>query len=513
MTTEANITRLLNLGKRVLSESDLDQVLTIAIDEAIEITGAERGLIILFDEDGGTLFQTARKLKKEDLDHPRFEVSRTIIERVKASGETIFLENALQDRPLKNSKSASRLGILSVICLPLYRDGEIFGVIYLDIRSIGRAFGREDCRFVEMFADFFSLAAHSALESRKLQSRVSELESELRSKYDFEAIIGHDPRMMKILELVTRIADTDATILIRGASGTGKELIAQALHTHSSRKEKPFVPVNCGALPETLIESELFGYVAGAFTGAVRDKPGWFERAEGGSIFLDEISELAPELQVRLLRILQTGEYSRLGSTEIRYCDVRIIAATNRDLAELMKGGKFREDLFYRLNVIDIELPALHERKGDIIVLARHFVARFCRQHYKEEMQLSPRAESCLLAYDFPGNIRELENIIRRAVVLAEGTTIEPHHFPAGVRGETASGRSADHPSSFKVAKERLIESFERDFIVHCLDVAGGNIRQAAREAGLHYKNFYEKMVKRGIDPHDFKKADDRKLK
>ena len=369
MTTQANITRLLDLGRRVLSESDVNHVLTIAIDEAIEITGAERGLILLFDEDGETLFQTARKMKKEDLDHPRFEVSRTIIDGVKTSGETVFLENALENRSLKNSKSATRLGILSVICLPLRHMSEIFGVIYLDIRSIGKAFDGEASRYMEMFADFISLAAHAVLESQKLQNRVSELESELRSKYDFEAIIGHDPRMMKILKLVTRIADTDATILIQGASGTGKELIAQALHNHSSRREKPFVPVNCGALPETLIESELFGHTRGAFTGAVRDKPGWFERAEGGSIFLDEISEVAPELQVRLLRILQTGEYSRLGSTEIQYCDVRIIAATNRDLTELMKAGKFREDLFYRLNVIDIELPALRERKGDMGVL------------------------------------------------------------------------------------------------------------------------------------------------
>lgn len=509
MTTQANINRLLGLGKRLLSESDVDRVLTIAIDDVIDITGAERGLIILFDEDGETLFQTARKLKQEALDHPRFEVSRTIIDGVKTTGEIIFLKNALGDRTLKDSRSAARLGILSVICLPLRRDGEIFGVVYLDIRTIGRTFNEEACRFIETFADFISLAAHAALESRKLLNRVSELESELRSKHDFEAIIGHDPRMMKILELVTRIADTDATILIHGASGTGKELIAEALHRHSSRKEKPFVPVNCGALPEGLIESELFGHVKGAFTGSVRDKPGWFERAEGGSIFLDEISELAPALQVRLLRILQTGEYSQLGSTEIRYCDVRIIAATNRDLTELMKTGKFREDLFYRLNVIDIELPALRERKGDIILLARHFVTRFCRQHGKEEMRLSPQAESCLVAHDFPGNIRELENIIRRAVVLAEGSTIEPRHFPAGVRGEADSRLPADRPSSFKAAKQQLIESFEREFLAHCLEAAGGNIRQAAREAGLHYKNFYDKMVKRGLDPHAFKIGSD----
>jgi len=506
--TKSNmLQRLLELGKRVLTESDLDRLLTIAIDEAIEITGAERGLIILFDDEGETLFQTARKLKREDLDHPRFEVSRTIIDGVKVSGEVVFLENALKNRALKDSRSASRLGILSVICLPLRRDGEIFGVIYLDIRTIGRAFHDQASQFIEIFADFISLAAHSALESKKLLNRVTELESELRSKNDFEAIIGHHPGMVKILKLVTQIADTDATILIRGASGTGKELIAQALHHHSRRRVKPFVPVNCGALPETLIESELFGHVAGAFTGAVKDKPGWFERAEGGSIFLDEISELVPALQVRLLRILQTGEYSRLGSTEIRYCDVRIIAATNRDLARLMKTGKFREDLFYRLNVIEIDLPLLSERKGDIIILARHFAAKFCRQHGKEELGVSPRAESCLMAYDFPGNIRELENIIHRASVLVEGNTIEPHHFPAVVRGETADHGTADRPSSFKAAKERMIESFERDFIVHCLEAAGGNIRSAAREAGLHYKNFYEKMVKRGIDPHEFKKG------
>jgi len=335
--------RLLEIGKGVLAESDINQVLATAIDGAIEITRAERGLIILFDESGNDQFQTARNLEKQDIENPEFEISRTIIDKVKNTQKIYFVDNALRDLELRDSSSTSRLNILSVICFPLCQGQKMFGVVYIDSRTVEGAFTQETCEFVESFADFISLAAYHALERKKLLNRISALEKELRGKYNFENIIGHHPKMVQILKLVSQVAQSEATVLIQGESGTGKELIARAIHFNSRRSSKPFVPINCGAISENLLESELFGYVKGAFTGAIQDKSGWFETADGGTIFLDEVSEMTPALQVKLLRVLQSGEYSRVGSTEIRSCNVLIIAATNKDLYDLMKkSGKIR---------------------------------------------------------------------------------------------------------------------------------------------------------------------------
>ncbi len=359
----------------------------------------------------------------------------------------------------------------------------------------------------EEFTDFISLAAHRTLEHKQIDDHASTLEAELRGKYHFESIIGHHPKIVEILKLVAQVANTNATVLIQGESGTGKELIARAFHYNSRRKEKPLVPINCAALPEHLLESELFGHVRGAFTGAIKGTAGWFERADGGTIFLDEVNDMSLALQVKLLRILQTGEYSRVGSTEIRHSDVRVVAATSQDLQTLVKEGKFREEVYYRLNVIDLWLPPLRDRKCDIPLLARHFLGLYGAKYGKQNLRLSSEAEVLLLAYDFPGNVRELENIIQRAVVLSEGEFIEPHHLPTSVYREwTASALKEKKSSTFKVAKQHAVEQFERDYIIDCLKSTRGNISRGAQVAGIDVKNFYEKMTKYGIDPHSFKK-------
>ncbi|NIT72171.1 sigma-54-dependent Fis family transcriptional regulator, partial [candidate division KSB1 bacterium] len=247
------------------------------------------------------------------------------------------------------------------------------------------------------------------------------LEIRLRNTHRFEAIVGHDPKIVEILKLVSQIANTEATVLIQGESGTGKELIARALHSNGRRKCQPFIPINCGALPENLLESELFGHVRGAFTGAIKNKRGWFACADGGTIFLDEVHEMSPGLQVKLLRVLQTGQYSPVGSTEISTCDMRVIAATTKNLTRMIREDQFRGELYYRLNVIDIKLPPLRDRKCDIALLIQHFLKFFHTKYGKENLRISRDAESLLLSYTYPGNVRELENIIERAVVLAEG--------------------------------------------------------------------------------------------
>ncbi|MFQ5865747.1 MAG: sigma-54 interaction domain-containing protein [bacterium] len=338
-----------------------------------------------------------------------------------------------------------------------------------------------------------------------LEDQLSTLEMELRSTFRFEFIVGHHPKMVNNLKLVSQIADTDATVLVQGESGTGKELIARALHCNSGRQDEPFVPINCGALPESLLESELFGHVRGAFTGAISDKPGWFERANGGTIFLDEVSEMTPALQVKLLRILQAGDYSPVGSTENRKCDVRIIAATNKDLLALVHQERFREDLYYRLNVIDIEVPPLRDRKSDIPLLTQHFINVYSAQYGKENLKMSRDTQRWLLSYAFPGNVRELENIIQRCVALVENNIIQPQHLPPSLNGGTNNIGLAEKHSSFRAAKQRVVEKFEQEYIVDCLKASQGNVSRAAKSAGIDVKNFHVKMRKYGIDAHAFK--------
>jgi transcriptional regulator with PAS, ATPase and Fis domain len=308
-----------------------------------------------------------------------------------------------------------------------------------------------------------------------------------------------------MLKLVSRIADTDAAVLIQGESGTGKELIARAIHFNSSRRDKPFIPVNCAALPENLLESELFGHVRGAFTGAVKDKMGWFESADGGTLFLDEIGDMPSALQVKLLRVLQTGDFSRIGSTEIRHCDVRIVAATSRKLERQMAEGRFREELYYRLNVIELFVPPLRERKCDIPLLVRHFLDRYGKRYGKPSLRLSREAERALLTHDFPGNIRELENMIQRAVVVSEGEVIEAVHFPQSVSTGGRPPSEGERTATFKQAKQLAVDAFEKEYLGECLRTAKGNITFAAKCAGMDVKNFFTKVKKYHIDPKSYK--------
>ena len=416
---------ILETGKHLLVEPDIGKILQISIDSIIEISKAERGLIILFEKRGKIIFETARNLDQEDIKNPKFEVSRTIIKKVREEGKAVFKKNAHEDPEFSLSKSTFRLRILSVIALPLKKDDEIFGVIYLDNRSIRGIFENEIFELVAEFCDYISLAAYSALEKKKLENKVSTLESELRTKYQLDAIIGHDPKILKVLDLVTKVAITNANILIHGESGTGKELVARAIHYNSKRKDKKILPINCAALPENLLESELFGHEKGAFTGATNNREGIFEYADGGTMFLDEISEMSLPMQAKLLRILQSGEYTTVGGTEVKQSDVRLVSASSKNIKNLVSKDLFREDLYYRINVIHLDLPPLRERRSDILILINHFLKIYQKQSGKEKLQLSRESEACLLNYDYPGNVRELENIVQRAVILTKGDLIE----------------------------------------------------------------------------------------
>jgi DNA-binding NtrC family response regulator len=309
-----------------------------------------------------------------------------------------------------------------------------------------------------------------------------------------------------LLDLVEQVADTTATVLITGESGTGKELIAQLIREHSSRRNKAFVAVNCGAIPESLQESEFFGHMRGAFTGATERKVGKLELADGGTIFLDEIGEMSKSLQVALLRTLQSGEYSPVGSPETRYCDVRVLAAANRKLLDLVDSGEFRRDLYYRLNIIHLEVPPLREREGDALLLCEYFVESLGENYQKPGLRLAPETRDLLLSYDYPGNVRELENIIRRAIILCRGAQIEPQHLSPEVREAVLSPSS--EPASlddFQSAKARAIETFERAYLTNILRKCGGIVSRASEYSGLSERNFHEKLKRYRISAKTFR--------
>ncbi len=352
--------------------------------------------------------------------------------------------------------------------------------------------------------DELRLAVQRALERRELLRENANLRTEIGAKYRFENIIGSSPAMQKVYRLISQCAPTNSTVLITGESGTGKELIARAIHYNSLRREKPFLAVDCNSLSETLLESELFGHVKGAFTGAVSNKTGMFEAADGGTLFLDEIGNLSLSIQAKLLRVLQEREYRAVGDTRSRTTNIRLLTATNKNLPEMVAEGTFREDLYYRINVFPIQMPPLRERCEDIPALAFHFLKAFREELGKDVAEFSDPAMDALVHYQWPGNVRELENIVHRAAILANGTLIREAHL-SGIAG---SGPLPDHPTPRtsdelkrlkKIAREKSVEEIERRFILDALDRNDWNVTRSAEETGMQRTNFQALMKKHRI--------------
>ena len=355
--------------------------------------------------------------------------------------------------------------------------------------------------------DSVALTILKAAKHRRLVQRNMELESMLEVKDSFEGLVGSSPEMKRVTELIDGVAYSSSTVLVQGESGTGKELVARAIHHRSPRRARPFVAVNCSALTDTLLESELFGHEKGSFTGATSSKRGLFEVSDGGSIFLDEIGEVPPPTQVKLLRVLQEGEMKRVGANNIRRVDVRVIAATNVDLTQAMQNGSFREDLYYRLNVITIDLPALRDRTGDIPLLAVHFLHKYGNRTGKSIEGIKPDAMDLLERYNWPGNVRELENVIERAVVLGRDKEICISDLPENLRGPRPLRREtgmalAEMP--YRKAKEIAVSEFEQRYLHELLTQTDGNVSQAARKAGMDRSNFRRVMKKYSLDPNEF---------
>ena len=363
--------------------------------------------------------------------------------------------------------------------------------------------------------DELELVVERVLEGIALRRDVARLQEQVTSAYRFESIVGKSAAMQRVFDVVRKVADTDLTVLIRGPSGTGKELVANAIHYNSPRRKQAFIKVNCAAVSRELVESELFGHEKGAFTGAVATREGKFEAAHGGTLFLDEVGDMPLETQAKILRALQEREIERVGGNRTIKVDVRVLAATNQDLEAKAKRGEFREDLYYRLNVVGITLPSLRERPEDVPLLIEHFLAATTTRLHREGRTLAPAAYRALLAHAWPGNVRELEHAIEQAVALSAGATIELDDLPAAVRdGAKASAVPASgaaptaDAASFKDAKQALVDRFEREFLAAALARHQGNISKAAEEIGMYRQQLQQKLAELGIDAERFRKKD-----
>ena len=480
---------LAELAAQITSDLSIEAVLENILDALNKHTGAERSLILIFDRSGEIVFQKGRNLKQAEIQEPSFEVSWSIIKKTCDVLHPLCIQNALEDDDFKMSRSVLRLRILSVICVPIVHQDQLIGVFYADNRNALGIFHENECSLVHQSIQFIASPLSTLLQNIELKQDLERAQQQIQNRDTFAEILGNSPKLIAVLNLVKQVAATFATVLIHGESGTGKELVARAIHQNSDRKAQPFISLNCGALPENLLESELFGHVKGAFTGAQTDKKGWFETANGGTIFFDEISEMSKALQVKLLRVLQNGEYAPVGSTRVKHCDVRILAATNVKLERLVEEGSFRQDLYYRLNIITLHLPQLKERREDIVLLAHHFLAK----HGRPDLQLARETQRLLQQYDFPGNVRELENMMQRATVLCRGKTLLVEHLPPEVLERAEAPRQW---GKFAEEKAQVLEEFERRYIKAALKRSQGNVSQAARTSGMDAKNFYQKMIK-----------------
>jgi len=379
-----------------------------------------------------------------------------------------------------------------------------YGVIDLAVESIRK--GAYDFVTKPLDDTRLTLTLRKAMEYHFLVHENRDLHRRIRGKDLFQDMVGASPAMQRIYETIRMVAKTDATVLITGESGTGKELVARAIHQRSERAGKNFVPVNCPALPENILETELFGYVKGAFTDAKQDKKGLFQEADGGTLFLDEIGDLPTNLQTKLLRVLQEKEIKPLGSPKSLKVDVRVLASTNRNLKERMGQERFREDLYYRLNVISIHIPPLRERPEDIPLLAEHFLQRYSREYGKDGLQFSPGLREELGRSGWPGNVRELENTIRRAIILCRGPAITLSDLGPQVDEEGAVTHTQKAELSYKDAKRRTLERFNREYLTGLLLDHMGNVTHAARRCGLERQAFQQLLRRYGIKSEDYRK-------
>jgi Nif-specific regulatory protein len=498
---------LYEITKAIHSTLDLRNALYQVLDILSEKLGMHRGSITLLNPDTSEIHvELAHGISSSAKTKGRYKLGEGITGRVIESGRPMVIPH-LDDEPLFLDRMGARRKVdkskISFICVPVKDENKVVGALSVDRPSEGVSSLEDDVRVLTIIS---SLVAQKVTilekinrERKQLTEENLRLRKELNKKYRFSNIIGNSRKMQEVFYLITQVAKSNANVLLLGESGTGKELAANAIHYNSLRSEKPVIKVNCAALPANLVEAELFGYERGAFTGATQQKEGRFELANGGTIFLDEIGSLALESQGKLLRVLQERELERLGGTKVIKVNVRLIAATNKDLARAVEGGGFREDLFYRLNVYPIYLPPLREREADLLLLADYFLEKYAKEYQKDIKRISTPAIDALVQYHWPGNVRELENCIERAVLLCGDQVIHAYHLPPTL--QTAKDTGTLQSQSL----EEAVNRFEKDLLIDALKSSRGNMRQAAQSLQTTERIFGYKVNKLGINPKQYR--------
>ena len=480
-----NLNALLKISSIIHAIRDLEELQAQLLDLIFEVVPAGRGAILLTDSQGqefNSLFARMRESAKA----PLVKISRTVARQVMEQGVAMLSSDVLASDGLRQVESLAALQVRSLICVPLTVFQRRIGCIYLDNDTLAGRLNEEHLQLVTAIAGLSAVALEN---SRRLHWLEQENERLIVEVTQDRSLVGEGARMREIYQFLKRVAPTEGTVLIEGESGTGKELAARAIHRNSPRASKPFVAINCAAIPESLLESDLFGHERGAFTGAASQKKGRFEVADGGVIFLDEIGELAPSLQVKLLRVLQEREFERVGGTHPIKVDIRLVAATNRNLEQAVRSGKFRQDLYYRLAVLKVTMPALRERREDIPMLARHFVQKHSKRCKVKPRPISREALSCLANYDWPGNVRELENAIEHALVLGSPDMILPEDLPESLLERTP-------PSDMTEAKyHAAVKELKKQLILQAVEQTQGSYADAARVLGVH-PNYLHRLIR-----------------
>ncbi len=501
----AGVRKLFAFSEKLINRRSVDELLEAMLDDVIELTHADKGFLLLLEGaeaaadsavrggapaatsvggDRKLAVRASRNIRKEAITDAAGGISDSIVRQVIASGRPVIVSDALADTQFGRSDSVIAMKLSSVMCAPLLSQGQILGALYVGNDKIKHLFDRAQLDLLSIFASQASLILQNAMLLNALRADKAKLVAELHDK-KFGEIIGVCPSMLEVFRKLQKVAATDISVLITGETGTGKELIAKELHRRSPREGGPFVTINCGAIPENLIESELFGHVRGAFTGAIASRPGKFQVADKGTLFLDEIGELPLNLQVKLLRALQERVVFRVGDSKPEKVDIRIVAATNRNLEEEIRTGNFREDLYYRLNVVNLWLPPLRERGDDVLIIAKVLLSKYADELGSAVRGFSPAALAAIKKYSWPGNIRQLENRIKKALVLCDQALLAVEDLDLGPGAEASV-----------MPLEKAKEEFQRRYVLEALERNNGNRTQTARDLGVDPRTIFRYLEK-----------------
>jgi Nif-specific regulatory protein len=500
---------LFKISQELQRSLELRDILQPVLEDMWEITGMRRAMITIFNSDTRqTILEEAVGLTQGEKPHDYLTAIQPLIATVQDQNSPVVVRDISQDPHFERQRPKPvRFGneqheTVSFFCVPICHMNRVKGTLSIERISQGR---ESSLRLLQLIASLLAQAvsirqeAHEKLESLRRENE--RLQERLEHVNQPGNLIGSSGGMRSVYLHIDQVSGSNTTVLIRGESGVGKELVARAIYENSPREGKPFVKVNCAALPDSVIESELFGHEKGAFTGALSMRKGRFELANGGTLFLDEIGDISPAVQVKLLRVMQEKEFERVGGQETLRADVRIITATSRNIEQMMEAEEFRLDLYYRLNVFPIYVPALRDRKSDILQLADHFIEKYNRQMEKNVERISTAAIDALMSYHWPGNVRELENVIERAVLLCRGRAIQAHHLPPTLQKKDRSETQGDKSRG---TLQSAVESLEREIIIDTLKDTGSNMAEAARRLGITERKMGLRVKKYGIDPKRF---------